>query len=120
MENRVSSLEQKMAELKTDMVYIKEMLEMKTKKRPSVVEDHLVNKNDKSSEDEMEGGDTEGEENMASRSWTKKVEVPTFEGNGPLGWLAGAEKFFEVQQIKSSEKLRLAFVSMEGNAVHWF
>lgn len=57
---------------------------------------------------------------MPLRSWVKKVELPTFEGHDPLGWLARAEKFFEVQQVKPSERLRLAFISMKGNAVHWF
>lgn len=52
------------------------------------------------------------------RSWMK-VELPTFEGSDPLGWVARAERFFKVQQIKPTEKLRLAFISMEGKAV-WF
>ncbi|KAL5192892.1 hypothetical protein HKD37_20G055210 [Glycine soja] len=45
-----------------------------------------------------------------------KVELPTFEGSDPLGWVARAERFFKVQQIKPTEKLRLAFISMEGKA----
>nr|KYP39247.1 Transposon Ty3-G Gag-Pol polyprotein [Cajanus cajan] len=54
------------------------------------------------------------------RSWLKKVVLPTFEGNDPLGWLARAERFFEVHQVKPSERLRIAFISMEGKACHWF
>jgi len=31
------------------------------------------------------------------RPWMKRVELPTFEGRDPLGWISRAEKFFEVQ-----------------------
>lgn len=31
--------------------------------------------------------------------WIKKVELPIFEGIDPIGWIARAEKFFEIQQI---------------------
>lgn len=48
------------------------------------------------------------------------MELPSFEGVDPLGWIARAATFFEVQRVKSSKKLLLAFISMEGDAVHWF
>jgi len=31
------------------------------------------------------------------------VELPSFEGANPSGWLARAEKFFEVQSVSSRE-----------------
>lgn len=67
----------------------------------------------------FEGGGL-GEEEDSHRSWTKKVELPSFEGSDPLGWIARAEKFFEVQKRRPLEKLLLAFISMEGMTVHWF
>jgi len=48
----------------------------------------------------------------------KKVELPTLRGQDPLGWLARAKKIFKVQQVKTNEKLKLAFISMEENVVH--
>jgi len=48
------------------------------------------------------------------------MELPTFEGSYPLGWISRAEKYFEVQNVTPKEKLSLAFISMEGNASHWF
>nr|KYP39109.1 hypothetical protein KK1_039592 [Cajanus cajan] len=60
------------------------------------------------------------DEDATTHSWLKKVVLPTFEGSDPLGWLARAEKFFEVHQVKSSERLRVAFISMEGKACQWF
>jgi hypothetical protein len=37
-----------------------------------------------------------------------------------VDWVTGAERFFEVQNVKTSERLCLDFISMEGNEVHWF
>lgn len=69
-------------------------------------------------EEEVEGGGPDEEEVEPPRSWMKKVELPIFEGSDLLGWVARAEKFFKVQQFRPLEKLRLAFISMEGNDVH--
>jgi len=33
--------------------------------------------------------------------WDKKVELPAFMGTDPIGWIAGAEKLFEVKEINS-------------------
>ena len=52
--------------------------------------------------------------------WAQKVELPTFMGTYPIGWIARAEKFFEVLEIPSFHKLQYAFMSMEGAATHWF
>jgi len=66
-----------------------------------------------------EDSDSDSEEEV-QKQWMKRVELPTFEGSDPMGWIARAEKFFEIQNISPKEKLRLAFISMEGNASHWF
>lgn len=60
------------------------------------------------------------EKEEPTRAWVKKVELPTSKGDDPLGWIARAEKFFEEQQVRASEKLHLAFNCIEGNVVHWF
>ena len=52
--------------------------------------------------------------------WDKKVELPAFMGTDPIGWIARAKKFFEVQEIPSFHKLQYAFMSMEGATTHWF
>jgi len=61
-----------------------------------------------------------GEEQESHKYWMKRVELPTFEGVDPMGWIARAEKFFKIQNISSKEKLCLAIISMEGGANHWF
>jgi len=34
--------------------------------------------------------------------------------------VARAEKVFEIQHITNKEKLKIAFINMEGGANHWF
>jgi len=54
------------------------------------------------------------------RPWTKRVELPTFEGSDPLGWITHVELFFEVQNVNHEDKLLSALIRMEGNANHLF
>lgn len=72
----------------------------------------------KSMEGEIEAEAHEPELEGTPREWAKKVELPWFEGSDPLEWVAWAEKFFEVQQVKPTKKVRLAFISMDNNVVH--
>lgn len=37
-----------------------------------------------------------------------------------MEWITRAKKFFEVQEVTSKEKIKLAFISMEGGVNHWF
>lgn len=54
------------------------------------------------------------------RMAVKKVELPNFDGTDVDGWISKAEQYFEVQAVRPEVKVQLAFVSMEGSAVHWF
>jgi len=38
-----------------------------------------------------------------TRSWMKKVVLPTFKGTDPIGWLALTDKFFAVQKVEPSK-----------------
>ena len=48
------------------------------------------------------------------------MELPNFDGSEPTGWIARVERFFEVHEVKPELWVGMAFVSMEGAAVHWF
>ena len=54
------------------------------------------------------------------KPWFRRVELLIFEGVDPMGWLARAKKFFEVQNVLAKGRLKLAFISMEGNVTPWF
>lgn len=60
-----------------------------------------------------------GDEEVESKV-SKKIELPTFDGTDPTGWIGRVEKFFEVHHVESEEKVHSAFVSMDGPVVHWF
>lgn len=47
------------------------------------------------------------------QGWMKKVELPSFEGGDPIGWISRAEKFFEVHEVTPRERIKLAFIRME-------
>jgi len=88
------------AELKAYLSIVKDCLRDKIEIKELVCE---IKKEEKSSE----GGkktlvhgnkfDDDGEE--SSRPSTKRVELLAFEGSDPLGWMARAEMFFEVQNV---------------------
>ncbi|XP_017438377.1 uncharacterized protein LOC108344443 [Vigna angularis] len=64
--------------------------------------------------DEIGGGEGEW------FNWRKRVELPVFEGLDTLNWINWAERFFEFQGVEEEEKVRLAYVSMEGSVGYWF
>ncbi|WVZ04691.1 hypothetical protein V8G54_018037 [Vigna mungo] len=54
------------------------------------------------------------------RMAAKKVELPSFDGSDPVGWITRAKTYFEVQGSTEEVKVRLAKLSMEGATIHWF
>lgn len=52
--------------------------------------------------------ESKGEEE--EKYWMKMVELPTFEGFDPIGWITRAKKFFEIQNISSKKNIHLAFI----------
>ncbi|XP_073035244.1 uncharacterized protein [Primulina eburnea] len=54
------------------------------------------------------------------RNALKKIELPGFEGDDPLGWLGRMEQYFEVHETPGECKLKLAYIFMHGTTVHWF
>ncbi|WVY98448.1 hypothetical protein V8G54_030599 [Vigna mungo] len=55
-----------------------------------------------------ESSEDESEDDRGDRSWMKCVELPTFEGTDPIGWIAKVEKFFDIQSVTEKEKMKLA------------
>lgn len=50
----------------------------------------------------------------------RKLEMPVFEGEDPLGWIFRVERYFLVNGVPEVEKLDAAMVSLEGKALSWF
>jgi len=93
--------------------------EFKKHEKSSEGGENSVNGDEKKGEVFERDGNSE-EEEEGGKTWARRVELPTFEGIDPQGWVSRAEKFFEVQNVSTKEKLKLAFISMEGGANHWF
>ena len=50
----------------------------------------------------------------------RKLELPIFEGEDPLGWIFRVERYFTVNGVTEAERLDAAVVSLEGKALAWF
>ncbi|XP_023637590.1 uncharacterized protein LOC111830218 [Capsella rubella] len=49
-----------------------------------------------------------------------RIEMPVFEGTNVNSWLFRAERYFEFGSFTETEKIRLAYMSVEGPALCWF
>ncbi|MCH79728.1 Ty3/gypsy retrotransposon protein, partial [Trifolium medium] len=54
------------------------------------------------------------------RHSAKKVELPSFDGEDPAGWISRAEVYFRVQGTSPEVKVDLAQLCMEGHTIHFF
>ncbi|MCH80279.1 Ty3/gypsy retrotransposon protein, partial [Trifolium medium] len=54
------------------------------------------------------------------RHSAKKVELPSFDGEDPAGWISRAEVYFRVQNTTPGVKIDLAQLCMEGSTIHFF
>lgn len=50
----------------------------------------------------------------------RKLEIPLFAGENPIGWLFKIERYFAVNAINDSEKLEAAVVCLEDKALNWY
>ncbi|KAJ9540003.1 hypothetical protein OSB04_026509 [Centaurea solstitialis] len=50
----------------------------------------------------------------------RKLEMPTFDGTDPDGWILRAERYFSLNRLSQTEKIEVAFIAFEGTALKWF
>ncbi|KAG2405435.1 uncharacterized protein HKW66_Vig0046900 [Vigna angularis] len=129
MENKVSALEGRFNSMEVTLEEIRaEMRAMarnanrnrgrRRNQGRSFESSRSVNGGRGTKKDESEGESEE--ERDVQKSWMKRVELPTFEGVDPMGWIARAEKFFELQNVTEREKMKLVYICMEAGANYWF
>jgi len=113
----INGLKTNISGLKESLLDIKEFLrEFKKGDRMSDGGESSMNGEERREDRSRHGNKLDMEEEGQLKPWTRRVELPSFEGADPSGWLARAEKFFEVQSVSCREGLQLAFISMEGSA----
>lgn len=54
------------------------------------------------------------------RMFQPKLDFPKFFGEDPEAWVYKCEKFFELNAVDETQKLRLASLHMEDKAMHWY
>lgn len=62
----------------------------------------------------------EGDDLEEFRQSMKKIELPSFYGEDPAGWIARAEIYFNVQETREAVRVSLAQLCMEGGTIHFF
>lgn len=50
----------------------------------------------------------------------RRVELPMFNGTDPDGWIFRAERYIALQRFEEKEKVVIAGICMEGEALAWF
>ncbi|KOM27002.1 hypothetical protein LR48_Vigan350s000200 [Vigna angularis] len=118
VERRTSELKMNMAAIRQDYAAIRQDLQEIMKRlsgRTSNQEgqqsdDSQASVNENKRRQEEEVGEARGERHEGQPSWRTRVELPTFEGFDPMGWIARAETVFETQGVIEEEKVRYQLV----------
>lgn len=50
----------------------------------------------------------------------RRLELPIFNGDDPLGWMFRVECYLTINKISKQDKLDAAIVSLKGKALTWF
>lgn len=67
------------------------------------------------------GGGFHGGHEGGTSGWKhKKLDMPTFDGKNPDGWILRAERFFNFYHLSEEEKMEAAVVAFDGEVLSWF
>jgi hypothetical protein len=93
----------------------------KKKDDPAVVGEEDVGDKSSGSGGSSTGGSQKNSDPLTEfRQSARKVELPSFEGEDPAGWISRAEVYFRVQGTTPEIKVNLAQLCMEGPTIHFF
>ncbi|WZY88783.1 hypothetical protein YC2023_045518 [Brassica napus] len=53
-------------------------------------------------------------------SWSRRMDIPTFDGTEAEGWILRVEEYFELGEFTEEEKLRLVRLCFTGDALVWY
>lgn len=118
MEGRVENVEKDIEMIKLWMIEMKESLtriEERGKRQDEVT--HGV----KSEAAAGDTGDTSRPLNVEKDpARFRKLEIPLFTCENPIGWLFKLERYFSINAIEEPDKLEVAVVCLEDKALNWF
>lgn len=62
-----------------------------------------------------------GNNHHGNGSWKhKKLDLPTFDGDNPYGWILGAERYFRFYRLSEEDQLEAVVVALNDDALLWF
>ncbi|KAJ9561372.1 hypothetical protein OSB04_006532 [Centaurea solstitialis] len=50
----------------------------------------------------------------------RKLEIPSFDGTDPDGWILRAERYFTLNKLNQEERIDISFIAFEGDALKFF
>lgn len=116
MGERVDALEAEMGEMKSALLVLSQQMQQQ-----SAVLSELSKQLEKRPSPEFtQTSESSANQFQESQLSGKKVKLPVFEGDDPVGWITRAEIYFDVQKTSEEMRVKLARLSMEGTTIHWF
>lgn len=129
MESRIEGLEREMGTFKEDLGNLKEyLLEMRELMRLRDEKEDARNREKETTataENSNGGGEdsrerTRRDDQGKEERKIKRLELPVFNGDDPIGWTFRTDRYFHVNRFEEEEKVEAAAVCMEGRALSWY
>jgi hypothetical protein len=141
MEAKVTALEGEMSEMKSALLEVQDAVRASHENLMAMFEKCLARSLSEGEQSANNGGKKKtdpqpsssqtdpagsGFQNLSNAALTefrqsiKKVELPSFTGDDPAGWISRAEVYFRVQGTLPELKVNLAQLCMEGATIHFF
>jgi hypothetical protein len=137
MDARVEALEEGMDEVRSALIDVQVTMKESYANIIALMEKHLgkkVTSDEASGNGEIptssgtpekkdsprSGGGVHDDVTMEFRRSAKRVELPSFDGEDPAGWISRAEVYFKVQGTTPEVKVSLAQLCMDGPTIHFF
>ncbi|PNX92424.1 retrotransposon-related protein [Trifolium pratense] len=134
MESRVEALEGGLSEVRTTLADVQRtvkeghdrLIAMMEKcigksivvEEPGIGADQILQISPEKTKEES--SNSHNEALVEFRHSAKRVELPSFDGDDPAGWISRAEVYFRVQNTTPAIKVSLSQLCMEGPTIHFF
>ncbi|XLS59131.1 hypothetical protein HN51_008886 [Arachis hypogaea] len=116
MEERVDGLEKQVAEqtqlLETMMKRMEELVLRSQQPTPETEGGHSRN--------DDPGGGRRRHPIPNRGDGNRSVDIPSFDGSDPSGWLVQMDRYFRISEIPVGDKLEYAVLALHGEALTWF
>ncbi|XP_057449034.1 uncharacterized protein LOC130740445 [Lotus japonicus] len=131
MENRMESVEKNVSEMMTVVDELRQLMLQQTRRRSRGRSRTPRRRHRSGSQHSSNSGD----DSRSSRSVSlrhedasprrhirtgRKIDLPVFNGDDAYGWIVRVERFFRLNEVDDTEKVRLLVVAMEERALNWF